>query len=92
MGFSRQEYWSRLPFPSPGALPHPGIEPVSSVSPALQVDSLWAEPSGKPVFCLIKAASQESREGVDMTDVQLSPLIAEQENSVGSQGLEFRGK
>ena len=30
MGFSRQEYWSRLPFPSPGDLPHPGIEPASS--------------------------------------------------------------
>ena len=37
MGFSRQEYWSGLPFPSPGNLPDPRIEPVS---PALQVDSL----------------------------------------------------
>ena len=37
MGFSRQEYWSRLPFPSSGDLPNPGIEPMS---PALQVDSL----------------------------------------------------
>ena len=37
MGFSRQEYWSGLPFPSPGDLPDPGIEPRS---PALQVDSL----------------------------------------------------
>ena len=37
MGFSRQEYWSGLPFPSPGALPNPGIEPGS---PALQTDSL----------------------------------------------------
>ena len=35
MGFSRQEYWSGLPFQSPGALPHPGIKPGS---PALQVD------------------------------------------------------
>ena len=32
---SRQEYWSRLPFPTPGELPHPGIEPVSPLSPAL---------------------------------------------------------
>ena len=40
----RQEYWSGLPFPSPGNLPHPGIEPVSPVSPALQADSLHAEP------------------------------------------------
>ena len=36
MGFSRQEYWSGLPFPSPGDLPHPGIE---SRSPALQADT-----------------------------------------------------
>ena len=33
--FSRQEYWSRLPFPTPGALPDPGIEPTSLVSPVL---------------------------------------------------------
>ena len=40
MGFSRQEYWSGLPFPSPGDLPNPGIEPGS---PALQADSLPTE-------------------------------------------------
>ena len=40
IGFSRQEYWSRLPFPSPGDLPNPGIEPRS---PALQADSLLTE-------------------------------------------------
>ena len=49
MGFFRQEYWSGLPFPPPGDLPDPGMEPVSSVSPALQVDSLplshWGSPS-----------------------------------------------
>ena len=45
MGFSRQYYWSGLPFPSPGDLPNPGIEPRSA---ALQVDSLPAEPQGKP--------------------------------------------
>ena len=38
MGFSRQEYWSGLPFPSPGDLPNPGIEPGS---PALQADALF---------------------------------------------------
>ena len=37
--FSRQEYWSGLPFPSPGDLPDPGIEPQSPASPALQVGS-----------------------------------------------------
>ena len=35
MGFSRQEYWSELPFPSPGTLPDPGIKPTSLVSPAM---------------------------------------------------------
>ena len=40
MGFSRQEYWSGLPFPSPGDLPNPGIEPRS---PALQADALPSE-------------------------------------------------
>ena len=44
MGFSRQEYWSGLPFPSPGDLPHPGIKPGS---PALQADTLTSEPAGK---------------------------------------------
>ena len=46
MGFSRQEYWSGLPFPSPGDLPDPGIKPRSH---KLQADSLPAEPQGKPV-------------------------------------------
>ena len=39
-GFSRQEYWSGLPCPSPGDLPNPGIKPMPPVSPALQADSL----------------------------------------------------
>ena len=43
--FSRQEYWSGFPFPIPGYLPNPGIE---LRSPALQADSLPAEPPGKP--------------------------------------------
>ena len=44
MEFSRQEYWSGLPFPSPGDLPNPGIEPRS---PALQADALPSEPPRK---------------------------------------------
>ena len=43
---SRQEYWSGLPFPSPGDLPYPGIEPLA---PALPTDSLPSEPPGKPL-------------------------------------------
>ena len=45
MDFSREEYWSGLPFPSPGDLPDPGIKPRS---PALRVDPLPTEPPGKP--------------------------------------------
>ena len=49
LGFSRQEYWSGLPFPSPGDLPGPGIEPGC---PALQADALPSEPPGKPIGLL----------------------------------------
>ena len=45
MGFIRQEYWSRLPFPSPVDLPDAGIKPGS---PAWQADSLLSEPQGSP--------------------------------------------
>ena len=46
MGFSRQGYWSGLPFPSPRDLPNPEIEPGS---PAFQADALTSEPPGKPI-------------------------------------------
>ena len=46
MGFSRQEYWSGLLFPSPGDLPNLGTEPGS---PALQADASSSEPPGKPI-------------------------------------------
>ena len=44
MGFPRKDYWSGLPFPSPGYLPDPGTDPGS---PALQADALLSEPPGK---------------------------------------------
>ena len=47
-GFSRQEYWSGLPFPAPGDLPVSGIEPVSPVSPILAGRFFTTEPPGKP--------------------------------------------
>ena len=47
MGFSRQEYWSGLLFPSPGGIPYPGTEPGF---PALQVDTLPTEPPGTPHY------------------------------------------
>ena len=46
MEFSRQQYWSGVPFPSPGDLPDPGIEPRS---PALRADTLPSEPPGNPL-------------------------------------------
>ena len=46
MGVSREEYWSGLPFPSPGDLLDPGVEPRA---PALQADTLTSEPPGKPI-------------------------------------------
>ena len=49
-GFSRQEFWSGLPFPSPGYLPNPGIE---SRSPALWADTLPSEPPGKLVYICV---------------------------------------
>jgi len=57
MGFSRQEHWIGLPFPSPADLPNPGIKPKSSV---LQVGSLLSEPPGKPrlIFIYIYTAKQ----------------------------------
>ena len=48
MGFSRQEYWTGLSFPSPGDLPDPAIEPVSPASPALAGGFLTTELPGKP--------------------------------------------
>ena len=50
MEFSRQEYWSRLPFPSPEDLPDPGLEPRS---PALEADALLSEPQGKCIYIYI---------------------------------------
>ena len=49
MGFSRQEYWSGLSFPSPGDLPDPGIEPASPIAPALADGFFITKPPGKPL-------------------------------------------
>ena len=60
MEYSRQEYWSGLPFPTPGDLPDPGIEPRS---PALQADALPSEPQGSPAkidnTCIIETKGQQ---------------------------------
>ena len=53
-GFSRQEYWSGLPFPPLGGLPNPGIEPMSPASPALAGRSLPLSHLGNPVNTLVR--------------------------------------
>ena len=84
MGFSRQEYWSVLPFPFPGDLPDPGIE---LGSPTLQADSLPTEPPGKPsilvsslnqknvILDFIHEAHYQSSGGAWKSDQQLSTLL-----------------
>ena len=52
MEFSRQEYWSELPFPPPGDLPDPGIKPMSLVPPTL-TDSLLLSHQGSPPPCVV---------------------------------------
>ena len=59
MGFSRQEYWSGLPFPSPGDLSNPGIEPRF---PALQADALTSEPPGEPWLSCLRLSCMRSME------------------------------
>ena len=65
MEFSKQGYWSGLPFPSPGDLPDPGIKPGS---PTLQADSLSSEPPGKPVYLKLQVNKEEKA-------VRLCPYI-----------------
>ena len=64
MGFSRQEYWSGLPFSPPGNLPDPGIEPGS---PTLQADSLLSEPSGKSMIILTFPVIKDQQQSPDIT-------------------------
>ena len=72
MGFSRQEHWSGVPFPSPGDLPDPGMEPRS---PALRADCLPSAPPGKPPeggdMCIHIADSFHSAAETDNTVKQL---------------------
>ena len=62
MGFSRQEYWSRLPFPSPGDLPNPGIEHPSPVSPALAGEFFNTVPPREQCYRHATAAQEEKAE------------------------------
>ena len=71
MGFSRQEYWNRFPFPSSGDLPNPRIEPRS---PALQTDALPSEPPGKPIALLTKSSLGWDTQFLRAWSALLSPL------------------
>ena len=62
MEFSRQVYWSGLPFPSPGNLPDPGIKPRS---PSLQADAWLSEPLGKPYVCESWTIKKAERQRID---------------------------
>ena len=74
VGISRQEYWSGLPFPSPGDLPDPGIEPSS---PALQADSLPSEPPGKPHRTLggLKSVGNHSKGPLKLFQLDVHPCF-----------------
>ena len=70
--FSRQEYWSGWPLPSPGAVPDPGIEPGS---PVLQADSLPSEPPGKPHHARGKRDSSGSHTSNSIASLTKSVLL-----------------
>ena len=62
--FSRQEYWSGLPFPPPGGLPDPGIEPTSPVSPALAGGFFITEPHELPsiIYLYVSCSKKEAKQ------------------------------
>ena len=90
MGFSRQEYWSGLPFPSPRDLPNLGVEPRS---PALQADSLPSEAPGKSLdssisnykrefYCVISKTSSDATESACSHLERIPERLALQEGSI----------
>ena len=84
MEFSRTEYWSRQPFPSPGDLPNPGIKPRS---PALQADSLPAEPPGE-AHCLPRPLPNPNSYFLDLTS---TPPQLETEEGQKANGFQEKG-
>ena len=83
MEFSRPEYWSGQSFPSPGDLPNQRIKPRS---PALQADSLPAEPQGKPLRWGADQQQGESQKSCCLTSVAKSPISHWKQ--IGKQNLE----
>ena len=76
MGFSRQEYWNGLPFPTPGDLPNPGIE---LWSPAFQADTLTSEPPGKS--CVIRDMQIKITVRYHLTCIRIVIIKARVENT-----------
>ena len=77
MGFPRQECWSGLPFPSPGDLPDPGVEPRS---PALLAEALLSEPPGKPLRAIKETLTQWTSQPAPEAQMNWANL---EDNSVG---------
>ena len=67
MAFSRHKYWGELPFPSPGDLPNPRIEPMISVAPALSSGFFTTEPPGKPILQLWHQAIKSYKKLLGLT-------------------------
>ena len=83
MEFSRQEYWSGLPFPSPGDLGDPGTE---SRTPELQADSLLSEPSGKSNRYILGNADLRITETPNVSLIQQTTLIRKRFRGQSGQG------
>ena len=92
MGFSRQEYWSGLPFPSPGDLPDPGIKPGS---PAFQADALKSEPLGKHIVYEIlipfffQTPSQQRKK---TSSAKSEPCSSTEKTSTEPVGIDVTGR
>ena len=90
MGFLRQEYWSGLPFPLPGNLPHLEIEPVSPASPAspaLVGKFFTTEPAGKPIIFLTEQIIECTIEGV--LELQIEFISVTDSGKFGSGYIEY---
>ena len=87
MGFSRQEYWSGLPFPSPGDLPDPGIKPRP---PALQANSLPSELLRKCYWSKLQGKSEISIEiSNDVNHISMSVCSQGPVTTLGSKGTDY---
>ena len=84
MGFPRQEYWSGLPFPPPGDLPHPGTE---STSPALAGRFFTTEPPGKPQKSMEEAKAAIGFRCLILPGISLSPGSRSAQSQTGSSTL-----